>query len=454
MKPTVNTALMILALALIPNLSAARAFSGEPASSDGSGNTLTLDTAIGEAIKNSPDVQSAAAAAQASSWKHFEAVGQGFLPKLSVSLNHFLAEDYENTQISFGGSLLTFPGIYPTTQLGLNATIPLFDGFANIYRLQAAARDQSAAEGDYERTRFVVEQNVRLAFYQALAASQLDEVAEQNVKTLEDHLKQVDIQRRGGAATNYDTLRVSVQLSEARADAIDAADNVTLARKKLTELMGIEADSRLLVGELPAPDVSKVKDLQLTGLPSDRTDIQALDSRAEAAEDNRSAEASWLIPSVSLQGQLMFYNELLFTAAGSIVDNQMYEKAYNVGLFLTWNLFDGGVSYARSREAVYQATQASNQARKAKLQVPYDFAYWKRRLLSNTDHYEARQQDVLRSQESVRLAKEEERAGTRTSTETLDAELDLFRAKAGVVNAQVSAAEAEIRLELALGRRI
>jgi outer membrane protein TolC len=54
----------------------------------------------------------------------------------------------------------------------------------------------------------------------------------------------------------------------------------------------------------------------------------------------------------------------------------------------------------------------------------------------------------------VRLAKEEERAGTRTSTETLDAELDLFRAKAGVVNALVNAAEAKIRLELALGREI
>ena len=52
------------------------------------------------------------------------------------------------------------------------------------------------------------------------------------------------------------------------------------------------------------------------------------------------------------------------------------------------------------------------------------------------------------------MQKAEERAGTRTSSETLDAELDLFRARAGVVNAQVNASEAQIRLELALGRRL
>jgi outer membrane protein TolC len=336
----------------------------------------------------------------------------------------------------------------------LNVNIPLFDGFANVNHLKAAARDESAAEGDYERAKFELTQNIRLAFYQALAAAQLDEVAEQNVKTLEDHLREVDIQRHGGAATNYDTLRVSVQLSEARADAIDAKDNVTLSRRKLTELLGIDEDSRPLEGVLPAPDASRVKDLQLSGVPTERTDIEALDRRAESADYNRGANAAWLVPTVSLGGQLMFYNELTYTAAGSIVDPQQYEKAYNVGLFLTWNLFDGGVAWARSREASYQQVQADSRARAAKLQVPYDFAYWKRHFLSNTDHYEARKLDVARSEESVRLAKEEERAGTRTSTETLDAELDLFRAKAGVVNAQVSAAEAEIRLELALGRRI
>jgi outer membrane protein TolC len=302
------------------------------------------------------------------------------------------------------------------------------------------------------RAEFQLSQDVRLAFYQALAASQLELVAEQNVKTLEDHLRQVDVQRQGGAATKYDTLRVSVQLNEARADAIDAKDNETLTRKKLTELIGLEQDSRPLEGTLPIPDTTQVKDLEVTGVPTERSDIQALEMRADAADKSRSAENAWLIPAVSLGGQFMMYDEMLYNNA--VVDNNKYEQAYNVGVFLTWNLFDGGVSYSKSRQAEYRQIEAEKTSQEAKLQLPYEFSYWKKRFLSNADHYLTRQLDVSRSEESVRLAKEEEKAGTRTSTETLDAELDLFRAKAGVVNAQVNAAEAEIRLELVVGRKI
>jgi outer membrane protein TolC len=62
--------------------------------------------------------------------------------------------------------------------------------------------------------------------------------------------------------------------------------------------------------------------------------------------------------------------------------------------------------------------------------------------------------DQSRSSEAVRLAKEGRRAGARTSSELLDAELDLFRARAGVVNAQVGMIESLIQLELATGKEL
>jgi outer membrane protein TolC len=51
----------------------------------------------------------------------------------------------------------------------------------------------------------------------------------------------------------------------------------------------------------------------------------------------------------------------------------------------------------------------------------------------------------------VRLATLGLKAGTRTHTEVLDAELELFRARAGVIKAQADAMEAFINLELSLG---
>lgn len=423
--------------------------------SAGSENTLSVDAAVSEAMRNSPSIQQSEAALGENSWKDVEAFGDGFMPKVTVGFNHFFAEKYEETTINFGGTFLDLPGAYSTNELVVNASIPVFNGFASYNRLRAATLTKNASEQEHERNKFVLAQDVRLAFYQALAAAELQNVAQQNVKTLEDHLKEVDIQRSGGSATKYDTLRVSVQLSEARADAIDAGDNVNLSRKKLTALLGLEEDSRPLIGALPVPDISRVKDLELAGTPTDRSDIEALELRSQAAEHLHSAQQMWIVPSVSLGGQFNYYDEMIeSTIDGSVNSSGDYKPAYNVGVFFTWNLFDGGVSYAKSREADYQKVQVDRQAEQARIQVPYDFTFWKKRFLANTDHYQARKYDVDRSTESVRLAQEEERAGTRTSTETLDAELDLFRSKAGVVNAQLNALEARIRLELALGRTL
>jgi outer membrane protein TolC len=413
--------------------------------------TLTLEEAVQEARQHSPDVLGARAAADQFRWKKYEALGGGFFPRLDIKGNYYTNKKFEYLNIDFEGNPVVFPSIYPTTSTSLDLTIPIFDGFANIHRLQSAALEQSAAENELSRTEFETDQQVRLAFYQALAASLSDDVAEENVKTFRDHLKQTSIEKQGGAATNYDVLRVEVQLNEAESDLIDARDNVVLTRRKLTELLGLEQDDRKIEGVLPTPDAARVASVNFDpSVAQARTDLQALEQRAEASDRNRGAQSVWWVPQLAFGADYTWYNNL----TNSISNSDDFRSAYNVGLFVRWNLFDGGVSLARAKEASYAQVQADKAAEKARLALPYDFDYWKRRYLSNSSRFKAKQLDLQRSEESVRLAREEQRAGTRTSTEVLDAELDLYRARVGVVNAQSNAAEAQIKLELAVGRRI
>ena len=414
--------------------------------------TLTIDSAVQEGLGRSPDIQRARSVETESEWKHFEALGAGFLPKVEVNAHHYFDEKYTYTNINFGGAILNFPGFYPTDTAAVDISIPLFDGLSNVRNLEAASLAEDAAAAELSYAEFQLKEEIRLAFLKSIAAAQLQEVAEQNVKTLEDHLKQIETRKHGGVATNYDVLRVQVQLNEAKADAIDAEDNYATSRRKLTELLGLDNDARQLTGSLPVPSADKIKGLVYSEVPKDRADIRALNLRADAADHLRRARATWYVPTISLGGEYMWYNAQTFTT--SVNDTGNFYNTYDIGVMLKWNLFDGGVSIAQEHEAAERSIQAEKTAQAEKLKVPYDFEYWKRRYVSNTDHYISKKFDITRSEESVRLAKEEERAGTRTSTETLDAELDLFRAKAGVVNALVSAAEAEIRLEMALGREI
>src|SRR5581483_6828617 len=98
----------------------------------------------------------------------------------------------------------------------------------------------------------------------------------------------------------------------------------------------------------------------------------------------------------------------------SITDSDNFHNAYFVGMSVSWNIFDGGVSYAQHEQAVYQREQAEAAVNAALLHAPYDLDYWKRRYKYNANLYMAKISDVERAEESLRLATLGLKAGTQT----------------------------------------
>ena len=116
--------------------------------------TLTLQQALEEAHEKSPTVQKAKAAAAESRWHKSEALGAGFLPKVSIDANHFFNTKYEYLDLAFNGAPISFPSVYPGTTAGLKVTLPVFDGFANVERYQAASLLQLASDQELTHAEF------------------------------------------------------------------------------------------------------------------------------------------------------------------------------------------------------------------------------------------------------------------------------------------------------------
>src|SRR5260221_694157 len=76
--------------------------------------------------------------------------------------------------------------------------------------------------------------------------------------------------------------------------------NVVLARRKLSQLLGLEQDDRELRGDLPTPQAVPVQSLKFDPAAIARTDIQALEERAEAASKWSTAQNLWFFPKVTL----------------------------------------------------------------------------------------------------------------------------------------------------------
>ncbi len=410
--------------------------------------TVSVQDVIRETQSDSLQIQKAEAAYHEVRWKKTETYA-GFLPSLTGELSYITEQHYMFVTMPFGASEVTVPQIMPSTLYTLKAAWPIFDGFASTNRYLAGSSYEESAKNAYEWTQFATTRQAILQFYNVLAADVLKEVAQQNLKTLTDHLKDIRAYRRAGVSTQYDVLRVEVQVSEAQTEILNAQDNLDLSLMKLAETLGHQNETRKPIGELPVLDAHLIQNLNKDVVDS-RQDLQALKEKSQGAQYMESSANRYWAPHINLFGQYQKYNNRNYR----FDDESSFRDAYQVGVNLTWNLFDGMASTSRSGQAEQQAIQIDKEYRLAQIKAQNDFELWRRKYLYYCSVYQSRVQDVSRSEEAVRLARVGRRAGTRTNTELLDAETDLFRSKAGRVKAQIGAIEALINLELSSGKKL
>ncbi|PWU14698.1 MAG: TolC family protein [Bdellovibrio sp.] len=415
----------------------------------GPAHALTLAEALEAGLQNSPKLQKSEAALEAAR-SRYEQSSAGDWPTLTGSVNYLLDKKYAYLDFQLPGSPapLSIPQIIPTTVAELDARYALFDGFITRHHRQAAESLVRAAEDDVAWTRFQLQRSITLQFYRALGAQALRQVSERNLSTIEDHLRDVGLFKRAGLSTQYDVLRVEVQASEAKSDLMNAIDNIEIAKGELSETLGLE-ESKEPAGELPVLTAGLIQDLHLSSL-EERRDLQALQHQRDSLTDEKKSVEGSYWPRLSLMGQYQYYNN----RTDGFNDTSNFRDAFFIGLQLNWALFDGFSTGGRVKEIMQEGLQTEKNLRLENLKAKQNFDIWRRKYLYNCSLYSSRLNDIEKASESVRLAQEGRKVGSRTNSDLLDAESELFRARAGAVYAQVSAIEALINLELASGKNL
>lgn len=410
--------------------------------------SLTFQEALAKAKDNNPNIRQLRLGHDSATWQKSKAFAT-FMPKLSVRGEHRFGEKYMLMPVEFGGNQLEMPVESPYTDFNIRANYTLFEGFGGMNNYKAASLQERASELELRRAEFQLEREVRGRFYQALGAQTLAAVAGQRVKNLEEHLDQAKRYVKYGYTTNYDALRIEVQLSEARTEKLQADDNIVLAKNRLAQVMGLETLAEGLAGEFPSIDKLQIP-ADLKAEAQNRDDIQAKLLREESATRMAAASKAWWSPKLNLYADKTYYN----FADRDVVDSSKYKDAYSVGVSLNWEIFDGGASYASQHQAANQEKIAAEATRAAMIQLPQEFDLWKRKYNYSVSVYKSKSVSISQAQEAVRQATAGKKAGTRTVNDLLDSELELDLTKAKLVQSQIDAIEALGNLELASGRAL
>ncbi len=278
-------------------------------------------------------------------------------------------------------------------------------------------------------------------YFTVLSTERLRAAAERRMQVAEQMVEEVRLRLEAGLANRNDFTRSDLERATARLELTRAARDAEAARLALSFLIAAPADRPLVEpGALPEP-AEGATELAARAL-GQRRELAALEERAEAARLSALAPRLGFVPTLDLRGLYRWTNEAGLSGR---------EEDWNLGLTLTWSLFDGGdreaLAALRSSEAREASLALAERRRRVALEVEQaaaDLTAAGAALGQADTRLEAARQNA----EEVR---ERYRAGLASALEQADAQVSEFEAEAELARVRFARALARLALERAIG---
>jgi outer membrane protein TolC len=288
---------------------------------------------------------------------------------------------------------------------------------------------------------------VASAYYDTLLARHLYTVNEEAVQSAEAQLEDVKHKRNQGVASEFDVLRVQVDVSNFRAEMIQQRNRTHLAKTLLLKSMGVSQESEVtLSDELTYEPVSaELEEIAKIALHN-RPDLLQAELAVRLQEEAVRVAKSKYYPQLDA-----VFSENWERPDPHSATLDEWGDAWIAGLTLSWPLFD-------SRERKGRLIQERASLRKRRIQlldaregVLLDIRQVTLSLQDAEEFVESQQLNLERASEALRLVEAGYREGINTQVEVTDARAALSRAKGLYYQAVYSHAVARLELQRAMG---
>lgn len=321
----------------------------------------------------------------------------------------------------------------------LTGLLPISQGhIATSHLAKAAELDQQASHSD-------VAVQVVEAYFGALTAERMEEVASTVVANLESHELRATAFYDAGLVQKNELLQIRVALANAKLGRRRAADGRDLARGLLAMLIG--ADFQTVVPEHIAEDTILAPSTGPNeGAPgSERPDLAAMEHRVAAAEAGKRAQVMGLGPNVAAIAAWQRTDGMGSFSAP--------ETTY-VGLTASWQLWGWGRKYWSVREATATAKQAKVGLQAMKDAVPIEVKQSWDSVAASWQAYEIGQVTEEQAQENHRIVSARFDSQLASATDLLDAESLLAQAQMSRLTSRYDYLTAVARWQQATGTHV
>ncbi|MFA5593546.1 MAG: TolC family outer membrane protein [Micavibrio sp.] len=395
---------------------------------------LTLQDVFTHVYLGNPVLQ-AAREGQRAAEEQYPQARAGWLPTVDAEAN-IIATDINTGNFSNGNGATTKGALISVEQ-------PLFRGFRTTGEIERARQRIAAGDASLLQT----EQDIFLK----AATAYIDVVRDRQIFSLQQKSKDRYGAERESVQARFDAgvlTRTDVQQTEARYANALAEEAVAGAALKRSEAAFEEVTGIFPVSAMSVPVIG-------FSFPHTADEFLSLAS-AQNPELARTRFSHGAAREDITVAQSRYYPEVAAFAS--------YAKDYDpqpgivdetdistIGLRARINLYEGGVTRSREREAKFRANQRLIEIRGAEIAVKRDLISHWRRYLAYDAEISARELEVTAARLSGEGVREEARIGDRTVLDTLEAEQDVLTAEKNLIEAKRGRFLSAYQLAAALG---
>ncbi len=441
----------VILFALALTLAVAHTTTAQPADQGGTPAParLTLDEALSRAQKESHRLAELRAREGAAS-AVVAARRAADLPIISAQAayqrtNH--VEEFGFLQPD-GSSRVLYPDVPDNWRTRLDLQWPIYTAGRTQALERSASAERAAAASELESARADLRLETTRAFWALVTATESMRVVEESVRRVESQLNDVRARFDAGFLPPNDVLTVQTRLSQQRTVLLQAANQRDATRAELARLIGAPLDASFDADAALASDVPAALTGEAAAAIRDRADRQAFAHRAQAADARIAAARAERRPSIALVGGVDYArpNPRIFPR------QDVWEDSWDIGVNVTWTLWNGGRTDAQIAEARQLFDAARARIAEFDTQIALDVRQRQLDLASTRAQVLTAGEAVASATEARRVVQERVAAGVATTTELLDAHVDQLQAELDRTRALATVKLAEARLARALGR--
>ena len=457
---------------------------GPGLSAQAAGDVLTLRQAVQTSLEENQQLENARHVLSAAQAQAREAWGN-VMPSANFTMNY--TRNLLLPKFFLPGEFFGQPGELVAVETGSDNSWlaqarvdqPLFNGQAFL-GVGAAARFEELQQEVLRGSAQQVATSTRLRYYDVLLAREQQRLTSNSVARVKQVLEETRKLNRAGLASEYDVLRLEVELSNLEPNLRRSENALESARRALAVEMGIESlDGVELAGSLLTIELPELPGLAPVAMVADvggdgrdllldrgvlaealppaelvelagrsRSDLRQLRLTRELRQTERKAEMSNYLPKISLFGT--WTKQSQHDGGFEFFGGNGFETAA-AGIQVDVPLFSGFQRPARLSRMGAVVDQVEAQLAYARDQAENEVVSLADQARESYQRVAAQQRAVGQAQRGYEIARTEYRAGVGSQLQVTDAELALRQSEFNYAQAVYDYLTAQARLDAAIG---